>query len=78
MPFWNKVPKKLFYTILPVSIVLAGKFNGAYVTNILALFSDSWHLVTVLAALIISWGAYALQVNLHPINTLLVITGIVC
>ncbi len=49
--------KKLFYTILLVAIILTAKFIGAFITNSLALFSDSWHLVTDLAALILSlWG----------------------
>jgi cobalt-zinc-cadmium efflux system protein len=47
--------KKLQYVILLVSLILTGKFTGAFLTNSLALFSDSWHLATDLASLIISW-----------------------
>ncbi|MDF2987725.1 MAG: cation diffusion facilitator family transporter [Eubacterium sp.] len=50
-----KNQKKLLYTIILVSIILAAKFYGAFITNSLALFSDSWHLITDLAALILSW-----------------------
>ena len=38
-----------------VSIIFVGKFIGAFVTHSLALFSDSWHLLTDIASLIISW-----------------------
>jgi len=49
--------KKLFFTIIGVSIIFIGKFIGAFVTNSLALFSDSWHLLTDIASLILSfWG----------------------
>lgn len=47
--------KKLSYTIVLVSLVMVAKFIGAYKTNSLALLSDSWHLATDLASLIISW-----------------------
>lgn len=47
--------KKLIHTIILVSIILTVKFLGAFMTNSLALFSDSWHLITDLASLIISW-----------------------
>lgn len=49
--------KKIFLTIIGVSIIFLGKFTGAFITNSLALFSDSWHLLTDIASLLISfWG----------------------
>ncbi|RII35802.1 cation transporter [Clostridium chromiireducens] len=49
--------QKLFLTIVGVSIIFIGKFLGALFTNSLALFSDSWHLLTDIASLILSfWG----------------------
>ena len=49
--------KKLLLTIILVSLVMFAKFIGAYATSSLALLSDSWHLATDLASLIISyWG----------------------
>lgn len=47
--------RKVFITLILVSCIFAGKFIGAFVTNSLALFSDSWHLLTDIASLIISW-----------------------
>lgn len=47
--------RKLFITLILVSCIFAGKLIGAYVTNSLALFSDSWHLLTDIASLLISW-----------------------
>jgi cobalt-zinc-cadmium efflux system protein len=49
--------KKIFFTILGVSIIFIGKFIGAFMTHRLALFSDSWHLLTDIASLLLSlWG----------------------
>ncbi len=49
--------KKLLFTIIGVSIIFIGKFFGAFITNSLALFSDSWHLLTDIASLVLSfWG----------------------
>lgn len=45
--------KQLFYAIILVSIILIAKIIGAFMTNSLSLLSDSWHLVTDLAALCI-------------------------
>lgn len=51
--------KRIFYTTILVSIVFVGKLTGAFMTNSLALFSDSWHLITDIFSLIISWlGLY--------------------
>lgn len=50
-----KSRRKILYTFILVSIIFAGKFTGAFVTHSLALFSDSWHLLTDIASLIISW-----------------------
>jgi len=47
--------KRILTSIILVSTVLAGKFAAAVLINSLALFSDSWHLITDLAALVISW-----------------------
>ena len=47
--------RKVFITLILVSCIFAGKFIGAFVTNSLALFSDSWHLLTDIASLVISW-----------------------
>lgn len=51
----NRSQKQLLQTIMLVSIILVGKFIGAFTTNSLSLLSDCWHLVTDLLALIISW-----------------------
>lgn len=56
--------RKLLISILLVSFILVAKFVGAFLTNSLALFSDSWHLVTDLASLIISW--FGLKASLKP------------
>lgn len=47
--------KKILISISLVSLILAIKLGFAIITNSLALFSDSWHLITDFAALIISW-----------------------
>lgn len=47
--------RKVFITLILVSCIFVGKFIGAFVTDSLALFSDSWHLLTDIASLIISW-----------------------
>ncbi|EKQ57517.1 MULTISPECIES: cation diffusion facilitator family transporter [unclassified Clostridium] len=58
--------KKLILTIICVSIIFVGKFLGAIFTNSLALFSDSWHLLTDIASLILSfWG---LKIGLKAAN----------
>lgn len=59
-----KSEKKVLFTIILVSIIFIGKFSGAFITNSLALFSDSWHLLTDIAALIISW--WGLKVSSKP------------
>lgn len=49
--------KKIFFTFIGVLIIFICKFTGAFITNSLALFSDSWHLLTDIASLLISfWG----------------------
>lgn len=54
---FKKSEKKLLFTIIGVSIIFIGKFIGAFITNSLAIFSDSWHLLTDIASLILSfWG----------------------
>ena len=47
--------KKIFIALLIVGAIFVGKLAGAFITNSLALFSDSWHLATDIASLIISW-----------------------
>lgn len=47
--------KKVLITCILVSCIFAAKLAGAYLTNSLALFSDSWHLLTDIASLVISW-----------------------
>jgi cobalt-zinc-cadmium efflux system protein len=47
--------KKIFISISLVGGILALKLCFAVFTNSLALFSDSWHLITDFASLIISW-----------------------
>lgn len=47
--------KKILISISLVGLILAVKLSFAVLTNSLALLSDSWHLVTDFAALIISW-----------------------
>ncbi|AFM40392.1 cation diffusion facilitator family transporter [Desulfosporosinus acidiphilus SJ4] len=47
--------KKIFISIFLVGLILTAKLTLAYVTKSLALLSDSWHLITDFAALIISW-----------------------
>lgn len=56
--------KKLVVTIVLVSFVLTAKFIGAYTTKSLALLSDSWHLATDLASLMISW--WGIRSSLKP------------
>lgn len=56
--------KKLVITMILVSLVLTAKFIGAYTTKSLALFSDSWHLATDLASLMISW--WGIRSSLRP------------
>jgi cobalt-zinc-cadmium efflux system protein len=48
--------KKLLFSIILVAIILTAKLIGSYLTKSLALRSDSWHLATDLASLIISWA----------------------
>jgi cobalt-zinc-cadmium efflux system protein len=63
---FKKSEKKVFYTAILVSIIFAGKFTGAFMTHSLALFSDSWHLLTDIASLLISfWG---LRIATKPAN----------
>jgi len=47
--------KKIFISISLVGVILALKLCFAVFTNSLALFSDSWHLITDFASLMISW-----------------------
>jgi cobalt-zinc-cadmium efflux system protein len=47
--------KKIIITLILVSIIFFGKFSGAVITNSLALFSDTWHLLTDILSLLISW-----------------------
>ncbi|MDA8226748.1 MAG: cation diffusion facilitator family transporter [Desulfitobacterium hafniense] len=58
--------RKIFFSVLMVATILLGKLFFAYRTNSLALFSDSWHLVTDLASLVISW--LGLKYALKPAN----------
>jgi cobalt-zinc-cadmium efflux system protein len=58
-----KNERTLRFSIVMVSIMLSVKFIGAYITHSLALFSDSWHLVTDLASLLISWSGLRLAVR---------------
>jgi cobalt-zinc-cadmium efflux system protein len=48
--------RKLLFSVILVAIILTAKFIGSYSTRSLALRSDSWHLVTDLASLLISWA----------------------
>lgn len=59
-----KSERKVLFTVILVAIIFVGKFSGALLTNSLALFSDSWHLLTDIAALIISW--WGLKVSSKP------------
>lgn len=47
--------KKILISISLVGLILALKLSFAVITNSLALFSDSWHLITDFASLLISW-----------------------
>lgn len=47
--------RKVFITFLLVTCIFALKFFGAVYTNSLALYSDSWHLLTDIASLLFSW-----------------------
>lgn len=47
--------KKILIAIGLVGLILALKLSFAVITNSLALFSDSWHLITDFASLLISW-----------------------
>lgn len=58
--------KKMLLSIFLVGTVLTGKLIGAFITNSLALFSDSWHLLTDLASLLISW--WGLKAAAKPAN----------
>jgi cobalt-zinc-cadmium efflux system protein len=55
-----KNERALRFSIIMVSIMLSVKFIGAHITHSLALFSDSCHLVTDLASLLISWSGLKL------------------
>lgn len=50
-----KSRKKILFSTILILVVFSGKLTGAFITNSLALFSDSWHLLTDLVALVISW-----------------------
>lgn len=52
-PFQNE--KKVFITCILVSCIFGLKLTGAILTNSLALYSDSWHLLTDVASLLFSW-----------------------
>lgn len=47
--------KSILISVGLVALILAVKLGFAMITNSLALFSDSWHLITDFIALIISW-----------------------
>lgn len=47
--------KKILISISLVGLILAVKLVFAVITNSLAIFSDSWHLITDFASLLISW-----------------------
>lgn len=47
--------KKLIITFLLVTLIFSVKLCGAILTNSLALFSDTWHLLTDIVSLLISW-----------------------
>ncbi|UWG95923.1 cation diffusion facilitator family transporter [Dehalobacter sp. DCM] len=62
--------KRLLISIILVATILAGKLTAALLTKSLALFSDSWHLITDLAALVISWwGLHATNKPANDKNT---------
>jgi cobalt-zinc-cadmium efflux system protein len=58
--------KKILYTIIGVAIIFIGKLIGAFMTHSLALFSDSWHLLTDIASLVLSF--YGLKIALKAAN----------
>lgn len=62
-----KSKRKIFYTFMLVSIIFFGKFTGAIITHSLALFSDSWHLLTDIVSLIISW--WGLKISTRRANS---------
>lgn len=47
--------RKVFGSLILVLIIFIGKLIGAFLTNSLALLSDTWHLATDILSLIISW-----------------------
>jgi cobalt-zinc-cadmium efflux system protein len=49
--------RKMIWSLFLITVILIAKLTGAFFTRSLALLSDSWHLVTDLTSLLISyWG----------------------
>jgi cobalt-zinc-cadmium efflux system protein len=55
--------KRLLFPIVLVSLLLIAKLVGSYLSKSLALRSDTWHLVTDLASLIISWAGLKVAIR---------------